>query len=79
MAWSHGLAVQLSGLDIGAHPAKFQNGLASTNQGSLARVWRVQFSYTQYRYSKLTSLFTFHLEIILQPKAYHSKKSINTG
>ena len=25
------------------------------------------------------SLFTFNLELILKPEAYHSKKSVNTG
>ena len=43
MAWSHGLVVRLSGLDIGARPGKFRNGLASTNQGSLAQFGQYSF------------------------------------
>ena len=43
MAWSHGLVVRLSGLDIGARLGKFRNGLASINQGSLARFGEYSF------------------------------------
>ena len=43
MAWSHGLVVRLSGLDIGVRPGKFRNGLASTNQGSLAQFGQYSF------------------------------------
>ena len=46
------------------------------------RFLRVRFSYTQYIYSKWSSLFTFYLMVIftvLKPKPYHSEISVSPG
>ena len=54
-------------LGVPSHLPRQQNSRANTNQESLTRVWRVQFSYTiiyKKFFLKLTPLFTFYLKKI---------------
>ena len=54
-------------LGVPSHLPRQQNSRANTNQESLTRVWRVQFSYTiiyKKFFFKLTPLFTFYLKKI---------------
>ena len=54
-------------LGMPGHLPRQQNSRANTNQESLTRVWRVQFSYTiiyKKFFFKLTPLFTFYLKKI---------------
>ena len=54
-------------LGVTSHLPRQQNSRANTNQESLTRVWRVQFSYTiiyKKFLLKLTPLFTFYLKKI---------------
>ena len=54
-------------LGVPSHLPGQQNSRANTNQESLTRVWRVQFSYTiiyKKFFLKLTPLFTFYLKKI---------------
>ena len=54
-------------LGVTSHLPRQQNSRANTNQESLTRVWRVQFSYTiiyKKFFLKLTPLFTFYLKKI---------------
>ena len=54
-------------LGMPGHLPRQQNSRANTNQESLTRVWRVQFSYTiiyKKFFLKLTPLFTFDLKKI---------------